>query len=345
MPSGRRAFIAAVSAASILGPRRALSAEARVYRLGGLWVFECPPTPAAQNPLSKQLADLGYVEGRNLVIDTRCWGIDPTRGPRSAAELVSLRPDVLITSGTTVTRVLQAATKTIPIVTAVNDPVASGFAASLARSGGNIAGFTHIHPSTRAKQLELLRLVVPKLERLALIGDSRYPGAEEQLTPMRAAARAAGLDAQLRLAEPSTFNRVFSEIRRSRAQAAFLMPMEELGCQLKGPATSEACGPSTFLEELAQAAGFAIRYGVPTLYHGVGYVQVGGLMSYSMRHSKSNRFIWLIDRIFKGDNPANLPWELPDRAHLAINLRTAKLLGVAIPPDLVVGADQVVEIS
>jgi putative tryptophan/tyrosine transport system substrate-binding protein len=330
----RRALLASLAAASMLGTRSALAAPVPAkYRLGAIYagwselalgVKEREEAKKEREVFLKSLAALGYVEGRNLVVDWRFFDMDFSRAPQMAMELVRLRPDALLTTGTPQTKVLHDATKIIPIVTSVGDPVAGGFTESLGRPRGNITGLSQTHPDTSAKQIELIRRLVPKLDRLVLIGDVRYTGASQLLRPVEIAARASGLVAQVQIVDPTEFDHVFSEMRRSGARAAFIQF-----------ADGDAAIVSTKL---------AVRHGIATMYGDDVYVPRGGLMSFNMYHTDMlQRTASIIDKIFRGMKPADIPWELPDHSHLAINLGTAKLLGLTVPADLLLRADQVVE--
>jgi putative ABC transport system substrate-binding protein len=330
----RRALLASLAAVSVLGTRYALAVRvAAKYRLGAIYagwselalgVKEREEAKREREVFLKALAALGYVEGRNLVVDWRFFDMDFSRAPRMAMELVRLRPDVLLTTGTPQTKALQDATKTIPIVTNVGDPVAGGFTESLARPRGNITGLSQTHPDTSAKQIELIRRLMPKLDRIVLIGDVRYTGARQLFRPFEIAAKASGLVAEVQIVGPSEFDRVFSEMRRSGARAAFIQF-----------ADGDAAIVSTKL---------AVRHGIATMYGDDFYVPQGGLMSFNMYHTDMlQRTVSIIDKIFRGVKPADIPWELPDRTRLAINLATAKLLGLKIPTDVLLRADQVVE--
>jgi putative tryptophan/tyrosine transport system substrate-binding protein len=319
----RRALLALLASGSLLGVRFAIARTAS-HRLGIFIAGFCnAETREELAPMFKSLAELGHVEGRNLTVEWRCFGMDFSRAPSMAAELVRLEVDAIWTTGTPQTKALQDATKTIPIVTSVGDPVASGFAKTLVRPGGNITGLCR-HPDTPAKQIELLRRVVPKLERLVIIGDARYTGMRQLLRPHEIAAKAAGLSVEVRMVDRSGFERVISEMKGFGAQAALIESPDF---------------------DMAEVARLANRHGVATMLEGEGdYVKHGGLISYDMFHGNfMQRSASLIDKVFRGMKPAEIPWELPDRSHLAINLGTAKLLGLTIPPDVLLRADQVVE--
>ena len=325
-------MLASLAAASVLGARSVLAAPAAAkHRLGvffagwsdlALGVKEREQAKKEREKILKALAELGYVEGRNLTVDWRFFDMDFSKAPQMAAELVRLKVDVLLTAGTPQTKALRAATTTIPIVTSVNDPVASGLTQSLARPGGNITGLTNQHPATPAKQVELFRMLVPRLDRLVIVGDVRYTGDRELVRPAENAARMAGMIADVRMVDPSDVERVFSEMKGFAARAALLGYVDM---------------------DMAGVARLAIRHGVATMHFASEYVEHGGLLSFSPYHANEmQRTVSIIDKIFRGMDPAQIPWELPDRTHLAINLGTAKLLGLKVPADLLLRADQVV---
>jgi putative ABC transport system substrate-binding protein len=322
----RRAILATL-ASSLLGPQSAFARPpAEVSRLGVFFAgYRESVMKEDGQDLLKALATVGYVEGRNVAVEWRFSETDFSRSAQMAAELVRSGVDVLTTAGTQQTKALQNATKTIPIITMVGeDPVVSGFARSLALPGGNITGISSQHPDTPAKRVELIRKIVPKLDRLALIGDVRYRGAREQLRPYELAAKAVGLSTEVRLVDRYRFEPVFSEMARSGAGAAFLQF-----------ADSGAAEASTTI---------AIRHRIATIYDERVYVDRGGLVSFEMYHEDPlQRIASMIDKVFRGMKPAEIPWELPNRSHLAINLATAKLLGLTVPPDLLLRADQIVE--
>jgi putative ABC transport system substrate-binding protein len=342
----RRALLASLALASTLGPllARARTAEAAVHRAGLFFGGRRDQIDEFTKGwgLLKSLAQLGYVEGRNLKLEWGCLEGDSSRLPQMAVELARAQVDVLIALGTPATRALQAATKIIPIVTVVADPVASGFARSLGRPGGNITGFCTRHPETPSKMVDLLRRVVPGLDRLVIMADTS-PLAKELLRAYEAAAKAAGLAADLRFVESNGFGfveskgfeRVFMENKGPRVKAMLLL--------------FTSGGGSDLPEE--EVAKLAIRHRVATISGLLNdrdepsYVEKGGLMTFSMIPARpyEESLAGIIDKIFRGMKPADIPWELPDRSYFAINLRTAKALGLRVPPDLVLRADKVVE--
>lgn len=318
----RRALLLSLVTGSMLWTQgaRARTPEG-THRLGAFFASsrEWAQSKNGGQRFVKALAERGYVEGRNLAVEWRLFGMDFARGAQMAAELVRLKVDVLVTMGTPQTKALGDATSTIPIVTSVQDPVASGFTESLAQPRGNIIGLSQTHPDTPGKQVELFKVVVPKLRRLVFVGDVRYGGVRHLLRANEVAARAAGLAAEVKIVAPSELGHVFSEMRPSAVQGAFLVFANFDG---------------------VDAAGLAIRHGVATMFA----VEQGGLMSFEMRHANLlQRTASMIDKVLRGVKPASLAWELPDESRFAINLRTAKALGLAVPAHVLLRADQVVE--
>jgi putative ABC transport system substrate-binding protein len=321
----RRAVLASVVAYAALPSKLVLGGPSTaVRRIGILSSGSCEVHKATSGTAEwfKNLAALGYVEGQNLAVEWRCFGSDYSLAAQMAGELVRMKVDMLFSAGTPQTKVLQAATSTIPIVTSVADPVAGGLAESLVRPGRNVTGFSHTHPDTPAKQVQLFRRVLPTLKRLTLVGDALYGGAQ----PFRAyenAARNAGVATEVRLIESGEFENTFRDMAASDAEAAFIEIVNM---------------------DMPEVAKLAIRHGVPTMNYIKGYVESGGLMSFQMYpENLYRRMALVIDKVFRGMKPAEIPWELPDRSHFAINLRTARMLGLSIPSDLLLRADQIVE--
>jgi putative tryptophan/tyrosine transport system substrate-binding protein len=329
----RRALLASLAAGSLLGTRLALAVPPPAKRRLGVfyagWSEFAPEANERQEGMEERAAilkafdEVGYVEGRNLVVDWRYFDMDFSRAPKMAAELVRARVDALVTAGTPQTQALQAATKTIPIVTEVGDPVAAGFTETLVRPRGNITGFVLTHPDSSAKQIELIRRVMPRLDRLVLIGDIRYPGAPHLMHPVKIAATAAGISTEVQMTDGSGIDRVFGNIKGFGAQAAFI---ETPGF------------------DMTEVATLAIRHGVAAMYDESVFVEKGGLMTFKMYHeNRIPRLAAMVAKVFRGIKPTEIPWELPDRSHIAINLSTAKALGLTIPSDVLLRADQIVE--
>ena len=250
------------------------------------------------------------------------------RVPALAADLVRLKVDVIVTGGGLETRVVQQATRTIPIVmSVVNDPVGSGLVASLARPGGNVTGLTIMGPDLAGKQLQLLKEVVPKLSRVALLTNPENPASARFLREAETAARALGLRLQTLEARNSReIDSAFSAMTGERAGALLILP------------------EGVFLTQRSQIAKLAATRRLPSIYGTPEYAEAGGLMAYSAnRLDNMRRAATFVDKILKGAKPADLPVEQPAKFELAINLRTAKAIGLTVPPSLLQRADQIID--
>jgi putative tryptophan/tyrosine transport system substrate-binding protein len=310
-------------------PLAASAQQGRVRRIGWLGAAKDHPYQiAAIAAFRKGLADLGWVEGRNVAIEQRWSTGETAQNNQQAQELVALAPDVLVgTGGASVTPFL-AATRTIPIVFAhVNDPVARGFVASLARPGGNTTGFTHLEYEMTAKWLALLKQIAPQVTQAAVMGNfSAFDGAS-QLKNIEAAAPALGV--AIRPVEVSDAG----EIERGMAEVARVPNMGLIVTENR----------ETFFDYKLIVA-LAAHYRLPAIYNQRYFVAEGGLISYAPDDSASWRGAGAyVDRIFKGANPGDLPVQQPTKFELVINLKTAKALGLTVPPTLLALADEVIE--
>ncbi len=277
------------------------------------------------------LRDLGYLEGRNVVIEIRDAEGKLERLPALAAELVALKVDVILAGGTAQALAAMEATRTIPIVfTAAVDPVADGLVTSLARPGGNVTGVSSLVSELVGKWLELLKQAVPGISRVAVLW---HPGTlgerteKDMLKGAEAAARALGLRLQFFEARgPADFERAFSDMTRARAGAltVWTSPM--------------------FNTERRRLVDLAAKHRLPAVYPWTEVVDAGGLMAYGANMADVfRRAATYVDRILKGAKPGDLPVEQPTKFELVINLKTAKALGLRIPPSLLGRADQVIE--
>ena len=274
------------------------------------------------------LRELGYVEQSSIVVEYRYADGQIDRLAALAADLVRLKVDVIVTEGTTATRFAKGATSTIPIVMAQDpDPVGTGYVASLARPGGNITGLSNFRPELSGKRLELLKEIVPKVARVAVIGTSTVPGNARALKEVELAAGALAIETQyLDTLAPPDIEVVFRAASRARADAFLLLASPLL------------------LSNRAQVASHAARSGLPAIYYTAEFVQDGGLLSYGVdSHDLFRRAAGYVDRILKGARPADLPVQQPTKFDLVINLKVAKTLGLAIPPTLLLRADRVIE--
>ena len=328
----RAAALIVAFALAILAPPLAADAQplAKVPRIGFLAAFS--PTPEVSHFIEafrQGLRDLGYVEGRNIVIEYRWAHSSFERLPDLAAELVRLKVDIIVAVVTQASLAAKNATGTIPIVmVGVSDPVGSGLIASLGRPGGNITGTSGMAAELVGKQLELLKETVPKASRVAVLWNPANPVWQAQmLRETQVAARALGLRVQLLEARgPDELEGAFAAMTRERA-SALLVQVDVI-----------------FALHARRLADLAAKRRVPAMYGSREHVEAGGLMSYAPNiPDLFRRAATYVDKILKGAKPADLPVEQPTRFELIINLKTAKALGLTIPPSLLVRADQVIE--
>jgi putative ABC transport system substrate-binding protein len=274
------------------------------------------------------LGELGYVEGKSIVIEWRFLGDKGDRFPALAVELTRLKVDVLVAFGPASTQAAKEATNTIPIVMAqVNDPIGAGFVASLARPGGNITGLSMMAPELSGKKLELLKEIVPKLSRVAVFGTSTLPGNAQSVKETELAAKTLGLQlAYLGVEDPKDFDTAFRDAVSWRAHAIIVLQSPVFGSRRKA------------LVELA------VKNRLPAIYPHSDYMDVGGLMYYGPSTTALfRRAATYVDKILKGAEPADLPVEQATKFELLINLKTAKALGLTIPQSVLLRADQIIE--
>jgi putative tryptophan/tyrosine transport system substrate-binding protein len=278
--------------------------------------------------LLQALRELGYVEGKNIAFETRYTEGKRNRFPDLADELVRLKVDVLLASSTNEALAFKSATRIIPIVfTGSGDPVAAGLVDSLARPGGNLTGFTTIGAVLTGKRLELLKETIPKLSRVAVLWDPRDPNTEQQWKESQLAARELGL--QLHSVEVTTADKLESAFKEAtKAHSAALTVTET-------PLTTS---------NQKQIADLAAKNRLPAIYSRRDFVESGGLMSYGPdRTEVFRRVASMIDKILKGTKPADIPVEQPTKFELVINLKTAKGLGLTIPPIVMMRAEKVIK--
>jgi putative ABC transport system substrate-binding protein len=277
----------------------------------------------------QKLHDLGHVEGRNIAIDYKWAEGQDDRLPNLASELVSLNPDVIVTTGTPGAIAAMRATKTIPIVMAtIGDPVGSGLVASLARPGGNATGFTVLGPELEGKRLELLKQAVPELSRLAILWNPSNPGSVSYFETVKNAGRALqiSLDPVVEVRRSDELDNAFTAIADARPHALAVIPDRFL------------------LSHRREIVEFAAVKRLPSMYPYREYVDAGGLMSYAPSNIEMFRnAASYVDRIIKGAKPSDLPIQEPTKFELVINLKTAKALGLDIPLQLQQLANEVIE--
>jgi putative ABC transport system substrate-binding protein len=285
--------------------------------------------PVRSEALRQGLRELGYVEGKTIVIEWRSAEGKLDRLPALVAELVRLKVDVIVTSGPLPTRVTKDATSTIPIVMAqVNDPVGNGFVASLARPGGNITGLSTLAPEISGKQLELLKEILPRLSRAAVFGTSTQPGNSQALREVELAAGALAVKLQyVDILVPRDIESAFRAAVKGRAHAVLMI------------VASSVVG-----DRRQEIVDLAVKSRLPVIYPFSSYVEVGGLMFYGANLTDlDRRAATFVDKILKGAKPADLPVEQPTKFELVINLKTARALELKIPSHLLMEADRVIE--
>ena len=299
----------------------------KVPRIGFLSGVSPSVISARVEAFRQGLRELGYVEGKNIVIEWRYAEGKPDRLPALAAELVHLKVDVIVSSAPPNTRSAKQATATIPIVMAFDDdPVGSGFVASLARPGGNITGLSTFAPEISGKQLELLREIVPKLSRVAVLGNATFPGNPQALREINLAADAFGVQLQyLEVGAPKDIETALQAASKERAEAVLVVSAAVLFSQRK------------------QIVDLAIKNRLPAIYNRPEYIEDGGLVFYGVSYTDLfRRAATYVDKILKGTKPADLPVEQPMKFELIINLKAAKQIGLTIPPNVLARADKVI---
>ena len=329
--SRRRQILIALGSGALIAPYASLAQQNnKIRRIGFLVAAARPPSIDAHymGAFVRGLRDLGYVEGKNFVIEWRFADGNYQRLPALAGELVGLNVDVLVTGGTAANSALQKATTTIPIVNAtMSDPVGNGFAKSLTHPGGNITGLALATTDMSPKHVELLRLIVPKLTSLGLLvnlGNSAHPAVAKSITTnaQRLGIKVRILDA--RNADGLTRN--FSIMKQERTEAVI------------------AVVDAFFISQRREIAELALKNNLPSMFSAQEHVEAGGLMSYGQNLADLyRRAAAYVDKIFKGAKPGNLPIEQPAVFSLAINSKTAKALGLEIPQELLLRADKVIE--
>lgn len=316
-------------------PALSVAARAESERIRGIGVLMAHPEtdPEFQEYLAEfreGLENLGWTDGRNIRIDAR-WGAldDAAMRQRSATELISLRPDVILTQNTPPTASMLQQTRTIPVIfVIVADPVGSGFVESLARPNGNATGFTIMEPTIAGKWLELLREIVPRVERAALLfNPETAPFAESYMRPFRTAAAAFGLEAiSAPVHSTSDIESIMTVQAREGNGGLVLLPDGFLNVHRN------------------EIVALAARYRLPAVYPWPFYPRVGGLMSYGSDQRDLFRLsATYVDRILKGEKTSDLPVQAPTKYDLVINLKTAKTLGLDVPLHLQQRAAELIE--
>ena len=325
----RRAFITLLGGAAAAWQLAARAQQTgKVWRIGWLSGGSREATSRLDGAFLQSMREIGYVEGRDFVMESRFADGKYERYSEFAAEFVRLKVDVILTGATSAIRALQRATTTIPIVLAYStDPVGNGFVASLAHPGGNITGLSSSSDDTSPKQLELVATVVPSVSRIGLVGNPASPPYADVRKSAQNAAQKVGLTlVTVEARNPQEIESAFAAFGKERVQAFI------------------AAGDAVFFTQRRQIADLALKNRLPSIFSQREYAEAGGLMSYGENLSEFfRRAASFVDKIFKGAKPGDLPIEQPTRFNLVINRKTADALGVTIPPQLYIFADEVIE--
>ena len=299
----------------------------KVIRVGLLGGASAANLPARIEAFRQGLREYGYIEGKHVVIEYRWAEGKIDRLPTLAAELVSLKVDVIVTAGGTSTRVAKDATSTIPIVMLQdNDPVGNGFVDSLARPGGNITGLATLAPELSGKRLELLKEIVPRLARVAVFGTSNNPGNEQSLKETKLAANEFKVKLQyLDILDGKDIEPAFRAASKDRAEALIVLVSNPLNLQR------------------TEVVALAAKNRLTATYPFLEFVEAGGLMTYGVNFADLfRRAAMYVDKILRGAKPADLPVEQPKKFEFIINLKAAKQIGLTIPPNVLARADRMI---
>ncbi len=326
---GRSCLLVTLTLALLAAPLAADAQQlAKIPRIGYLGANSPSAGARFLESFRQGLRELGYVEGQNIFIDYRWAEGRPDRFPALAGELIDLRVEVIVIEGSSAVAALQQATRTIPIVVAImGDPVGSGFIASLARPGGNITGFSSLSEELAGKWVELLRETVPKVSRVAVLAGSQGPAQGTMWREIQGAAKALKVTPQRQeVAGPDEIEHAFASFIKGRAHGLIVLPH------------------AVTMERRTQIVGLAAKHRLPGMYPNSLFVDAGGLMSYGPSFPDLfQRAAVYVDKILKGAKPADLPVEQPTRFELVLNMKTAKALGLTIPPSILIRADQVIQ--
>ena len=312
------------------GAAAAAQQPTKVSRIGYLSSGDAASSSARAEGIRLALRELGYVDGQNIAVEYRYGEGKNDRLPELAAELVRLKVDIIVVQGgTPAVRAAKNATKTIPIVMVGtgSDPVERGVVESLARPGGNVTGITNLTRDLGGKRLELFQEAVPKVARVAVLHETASPVTPIELKEVQVAARTLGLTIQsweVRAADG--FEKVFASLNKQRPDGLYVFDSPLLNVSRK------------------RTVGFALKSKLPSMYQSREAIEAGGLMYYGADLADSNRRVaYYVDKILKGAKPADLPVEQPTKFELVINLKTAKQIGLTIPPEVLARANRLIK--
>lgn len=324
--NNRRKLLVAVGAGALTAPFTSLGQQqgGKIWRIGVLG-----DTPGPQwEEFRRALGELGYKEGQSIALEWRWAEGKPERFPEWAAELVRLRMDVIVAEGAAAIRAAKTATSTIPVVMAITgDPVGTGLVSSLARPGGNITGSSSLSPELYAKQMELLKEILPGLSRLAVLWKPGNPTSGLALKKIEDAAEVLRVQLQLvEVREATGIEGAFSLLTGKRPDALLMV------------------ADPTIDSVQREIAVLAVKARLPAVFNKTPFAEAGGLLVYGARYSDFfRRAAYYVDRILRGAKPADLPVEQASKFELVINLKTAKALGIKVPQSILVRADRVIE--
>ncbi|HEU4343027.1 MAG TPA: ABC transporter substrate-binding protein, partial [Candidatus Binatia bacterium] len=321
-------LFAIVAVLTACGAKAEAQQRQKIPRIGVLSVTSPATIPARLDAFRQGLHELGYVEGKNIVIEYRYADGKLDRVPALAAEMVRLNVDVILTGGSAATRPAKEATATIPIVMAQDtDPVGNGFVASLARPGGNITGLSILAPELSGKQLELLKESIPKLLRVVVPSNSNEPSYMQLRKETELAAQALKIQIHfLDARSPKDVETAFREANKRHADAVLVPTMPIV------------------VSQRVQIADLAVKNRLPAMYGQPEYVDAGGLMFYGASVTDLfRRAATYVDKILKGAKPAEMPVEQPTKFELIINMKAAKQIGLTIPPSVLARADKIIK--
>ena len=323
----RRAFIGTLTGSLLAAPLAAEAQQARVYRIGALDTLPMARNAANLDGFRQGLRDLGYVEGQDFVLEYRWPANRANAFPDLANELVHLKVDLILTRGSAAVTAAKHATATIPIVMAASgDPLGVGVVTGLARPGGNVTGMSTLTTEVSAKRLQLLKDVIPGIQRIAALFD-RGTGLVTQWRALEQAARSMGLQPQrLEIEKAPDFGPAFDAAVKQHAEAIVV-----------------GLGP-VMQSNVGQVVALAVRHRLPSAFTSREFVDAGGLLAYGVSYPDSyRRAATHVDKILRGAKPADLPIEQPTKFELVINMKAARALGLPIPPSVLLRADQVIE--
>jgi putative ABC transport system substrate-binding protein len=321
-------IIAIVVVIAMCGAAALAQQPTHVPRVGFLVVAPLSTFQSRTGAFRQGLRELKYVDGKNIFIEWRSAEGKVDRLPALAAELVSLKVDVIVTGSGTVTRPAKEATSTIPIVMALdNDPVGNGFVASFARPGGNITGLSTFAPEISGKRLELLKEIIPRLSRVSVFGTSTNPGNAQALKEIELSARAFKIKLQyLDVLDPKDIESAFQTAAKGHANAVLVL------------------GSPVNFNERIQIAELAVKSRLPVIHSNTEYVDAGGLMTYGPNYPDLYRRAAIyVDKILKGAQAADLPVEQPKKFEFVINLKAAQQIVLTIPQNVLARADKVIK--